>query len=233
MLKYLVFFLAFPSLLWAMPPEVAPIPAHFIDADIQYFLTPAPGYLYVQKMTGTLVDNGTTPGGRLNGIVFDYTNDWQGPYDMQTDNARVRPIIGQVTTTGPGSVRFVHGHARATEKATGALNVFAATVSAGPVTTTAYNYMAVSSGEPGVVDGFRFEQNPGSDFRRGLSFLNARFTKSAIDLSTGPTNGLFRWCVPGGKCVAGLWVDDEGIIHLVGTGMQANGKMLYRKGEDR
>ena len=46
----------------------------------------------------------------LNGIVFDLTND-APTGDTLTDPTRVRAIIGQVTTTGAGSVRGIHTHA--------------------------------------------------------------------------------------------------------------------------
>ena len=214
--RLLFLFLFFSQLGWAAP-AATPLDAHFVDVQTIDLWQPVPEQLYVQTMLGTLVNDGSTPGARLNGLVFRYVNDWQGPTDP-TDNARVRAIIGEVINKGSGSVRFAHGHALAQGTSTGPLSVFAATVSPLPTTSSARAIDVASAGAPGKVDGIHFAQAPGSDFLRGISFLNARFTKSAIDLPTSPTSGL-RWCVPDGRCVAGLWVDTEGTIHLVGTAL--------------
>jgi hypothetical protein len=128
--------------------------------------------------------------GRLFGIYIDMTNDWQGEYDPVVDNARVRGVIGTVTTMGPGSVRFAHGHAIAEGGATGFLNAFNGQVTAGSRTRAARAITATSTGAPGKVDGYSLQQQPGSDFLRGLVLRDARYTVAAIDLAEGHTNGI-------------------------------------------
>lgn len=165
------------------------------------------------RVSGSLLSNENVGLKELYGVVFDLRND-ATTNDFVFDYNRVRGLIGQVATSGPGSVRGVHVHAFATTpQAIGILNGVNSQISAGAATARGYAYGVDSTGAPGIVDGLLFNSNlDESKFRYAINFAEYGSALGAFALlPLGVTDGKFLW---NGNAQNSFYVTDNDIFTL-------------------
>lgn len=126
--------------------------------------------------------------GALNGVVFDLANN--SPVgDTDTDPTRVRAIIGQVTTTGPGSVRGVHATAIGALGSTGAVNAINGEVHPADTTQRAYAVGVMQTGAGGIADGLFYGSR--EPFRYGINMAEmATYSDGTFYLPLGEQNAI-------------------------------------------
>lgn len=150
---------------------------------------PVDEYRQVQHL-GTLAGDH----GHLFGLTLNLVNASPNGFGNNggDDTARVRGIIGTVTTRGPGSVRFLHAHAIGEPSSTGPLAAVTAQVTC-PVGSPHGRAIEVSNTGPGVARGIDFTASGPGHYDYAINFLQAVVDIAALHLQTGTPGGRLLW----------------------------------------
>lgn len=148
----------------------------------------------------------------LNGIVIQMRNEANGGFGITgQDTARVRGIIGTVTTDGPGSARFLHGHAIGEPGATGAVSAFNGQVTCNAGNPFCRGIEVAATGE-GPAEGIHFGASGPGHFGYLLTTTSAVVDHGFALLATGTPAGRLVWS-GGGSIDSPI----GGVIRIDGT----------------
>ena len=139
--------------------------------------------------------SGTLSGdeGNLYGIRFDLVNAAPNGWGVsKVDSSAVRALIGNVTTTGPGSVRAVHGHAIGTAGATGPISALNGQVTCPADNAVCRNIEVAATGE-GATEGIFFTTSGPGHFSYLLNVTQATVDNGFALLTTGSPAGRLVW----------------------------------------
>lgn len=188
-------------------------------------ITMPPGnkQLDLMLLTGRLEGDTVHPDSAyLNGLVLDMTNAFDGTFDVNNDPARVRGIIGTITSVSNGSVRGIH----LTIIGQGAAAISGTLMQLQPAATSfvARGFLVESLGAPGVTECLYLFSGSGSDAKFGLAAYDCSFTDAAIVLKSGTTNGRIRWTEGGANTY--ITSAASGIIIQAGTWRKLNNESI-------
>jgi hypothetical protein len=131
--------------------------------------------------------------GKLMGAVFDLVNaSPTGVGHTGEDTSHVRAVIGTVTTTGPGSVRFLHGHAIGASGSTGTVNAVNAQVTC-PIGNPNCRAIEVASTGEAAAQGIVFGTSGLGHFDYLIHAYWPRVDLGFVLLPTGTPGGRITW----------------------------------------
>lgn len=131
--------------------------------------------------------------GNLMGLVIELTNDSPSGYGSTgSDTARGRGVIGTVTTTGPGSVRFLHGHGIGLPGSTGPVNAVTAQITCPTGSPNCRNIEVAATGD-GATRGIEFTSSGPGHFSYLINATAAQTDNAFVLLPTGAPGGRVMW----------------------------------------
>lgn len=182
--------------------------AIYVPAGTQH--VPAGKQLDLVRVTGTLQSTDNTTLKEMYGYVFNMVND-STVGDTSNDYNRVRGLIGEITTNGPGSVRAIHVTAIGATASTGVVNGANIQVAPSATNVPSRALQISNTGSTDLVDAIFFDSNNDTNrFKGGLNMAErGSYALWAIALTASSMSGKVFW-------------QDGTFLSHYGTGLEFN-----------